>query len=116
MIAADTNADPVIGYSYEDSYKADNTPAAASALAGVAVRVQKSPSKAVRKSISRAEAMKKELNTAKWSQEAPFNNKIPDRRLTGCVGTAMSTIMKYHNYPPQGQGSLNGVDFAVSYD
>ena len=116
IIAADTNADPVIGYSYEDSYKADNTPAAASALAGVAVRVQKSPSKAVRKSISRAEAMKKEPNTAKWSQEAPFNNKIPDRRLTGCVGTAMSTIMKYHNYPPQGQGSLNGVDFAVSYD
>ncbi len=40
------------------------------------------------------------LNTAPWSQEAPFNSQIPRQPLTGCVGTAMSIIMKYHmNFP-----------------
>lgn len=58
----------------------------------------------------------KELSTAKWSQEAPFNNLIPNRRLTGCVGTAMAIIMKYHDWPEQGRGLLGDVDFNVRYD
>ena len=56
------------------------------------------------------------LNTPEWRQEAPFNNMIPGRPLVGCVGTAMATIMKYHNYPQRGTGSYNGVNFDVAYD
>ena len=41
---------------------------------------------------------------------------IPGRPLVGCVGTAMATIMKYHNYPQRGTGSYNGVNFDVAYD
>ena len=56
------------------------------------------------------------LPTAAWSQESPFNDSIPGGRLVGCVGTAMSIIMKYHEFPARGTGSYNGVNYDVAYD
>ncbi len=56
------------------------------------------------------------LTTAQWSQEGPFNNQIPGRKLTGCVATALATVMKYYNYPAKGKGSAGGADFNVNYD
>ena len=41
---------------------------------------------------------------------------IPGNPLTGCVGTAMATSLKYHNFPERGTGSYNGVNFDVAYD
>ena len=38
--------------------------------------------------------------------DSPFNNLIPNRRLTGCVGVAMAIIMRHHKYPAQGTGSI----------
>lgn len=48
------------------------------------------------------------INT-KWGQGSPYNEYCPkalllNRTLTGCVATAMAQIMKYWNYPEQGQG------------
>lgn len=46
-----------------------------------------------------------------WDQTAPYNDQCPidsrtgRRSVTGCVATAMSIIMKYHNYPPAAKGS-----------
>ena len=46
-----------------------------------------------------------------WDQGKPYNNLCPggngsSSRLypTGCVATALSQVMKYHNYPKQGNG------------
>lgn len=46
-----------------------------------------------------------------WDQGKPYNNLCPggngsSSRLypTGCVATALSQVMKYYNYPMQGQG------------
>lgn len=43
-----------------------------------------------------------------WNQNAPYNNYTPAmmgrQTATGCVATAMAQIMKYHNYPAQGEG------------
>ena len=46
-----------------------------------------------------------------WDQGNPYNKLCPggngtSSRLypTGCVATALSHVMKYHNYPKQGQG------------
>lgn len=55
-------------------------------------------------------------NTAEWSQEEPFNNLIPGRKLVGCVGVAMATIMQYYNYPAAGKGGIDGHDFNHTYD
>lgn len=49
------------------------------------------------------------LETAQWGQGDPFNRECPIegglRSLTGCVATAVSTIMYYHKWPDKGVGS-----------
>lgn len=65
----------------------------------------------------------------RWNQSAPYNNMCPtsgsDRCVTGCVATALAQVMKYHNWPPKGQGSNSytwknstlSLDFStVTYD
>ncbi|MCF8363278.1 MAG: thiol protease/hemagglutinin PrtT [Prolixibacteraceae bacterium] len=50
------------------------------------------------------------LLQTKWGQSPYYNEYCPqtsfysDKAVTGCVATAMAQIMKYHNYPTQGQG------------
>ena len=124
--ADDCTTTPILGYSTEGGYDAASVPAAMKwMLSGIereikaAPSVQKSTAYAERRRVARRTAQSNErilLNTAQWSQEGPFNSKIPGRPLVGCVGTAMSIIMKYHNYPAQGTGSYNGVNFNVTYD
>lgn len=44
-----------------------------------------------------------------WNQREPYNNLCPKLNgltsVTGCVATAMSQLMKYHNWPQKGRGS-----------
>lgn len=50
------------------------------------------------------------LVTTKWDQSPYYNDQCPydpsanDRSVTGCVATAMAQVMKFWNYPEQGQG------------
>lgn len=48
-----------------------------------------------------------------WGQDAPYNNLCPEkngkRTVTGCVATAMSQVMKYHNWPEEGIGIISYV-------
>ena len=52
------------------------------------------------------------LVQTRWNQGSPYNNLCPydsgegERTVTGCVATAMAQIMKYWNYPTQGNGSV----------
>lgn len=118
IIAASDEAAPVIGYSYENTFIPDNLPEGAVELLKNAA-LNQSANKAFnggRHLVSAKVVGRKNLNTALWSQEAPFNNLIPGRRLTGCVGTAMAIIMKHHNWPERGVGSIGEVSFDTSYD
>ncbi len=49
------------------------------------------------------------LTNTKWNQSAPYNNLTPTINgvhcVTGCVSTALSQVMKYHNWPVKGVGS-----------
>ena len=51
------------------------------------------------------------LVQTRWNQGSPYNNLCPydnshnERTVTGCVATAMAQIMKYWNYPTQGNGT-----------
>ncbi|MFL5753734.1 MAG: C10 family peptidase [Bacteroidia bacterium] len=40
-----------------------------------------------------------------WNQSPNYNAMCPGGSVTGCVATAMAQIMRYWNYPAQGQGS-----------
>lgn len=46
-----------------------------------------------------------------WNQDAPFNDLCPSSNkgtaYTGCVATAMAQVMKFHNYPPKGKGTVS---------
>lgn len=45
--------------------------------------------------------------TTYWNQDAPYNNLCPAGTYTGCVATAMAQVMKYHNYPDCGTGTVS---------
>lgn len=49
------------------------------------------------------------LNTARWSQHAPYNNYCPkdgdQLSLTGCTQTAMAIIMHYNRWPERARGA-----------
>lgn len=126
IISADDCATPVLGYSLEGRYNAVTMPPAMNwMLHGLeneikaAPSIQKPVSHAARRLMVRRSARSNErilLETPQWRQEAPFNKHIPGNALTGCVGTAMAMIMKYHQFPEHGTGSYNGVNFDVAYD
>lgn len=55
-----------------------------------------------------------------WHQEYPYNKLCPEKCPSGCVATAMSQVMKYHQYPSTGSGSFSYTSrtrkFRCSYD
>lgn len=127
IISADNTTTPVLGYSFDGSYPVNTVPDAMQwMMTGLEREIKAAPSLqsgrtiADRKGMARSAAMQsaeqKLLPTPDWSQEAPFNSLIPGRPLVGCVGTAMATVMKYHQWPESGTGSFDGVDFGVNYD
>lgn len=49
------------------------------------------------------------LMTTKWDQVSPYNDQSPEvngkKSWAGCVATAMSQVMNYHEWPERGTGS-----------
>lgn len=43
----------------------------------------------------------------KWRQSTPYNNLCPKGCPSGCVATAMSQVMNYHQFPLSGLGSFS---------
>ncbi len=116
IISADDKAIPVVGYSYETSFLADKVSDVTNTVLDKAVRPMDTNITELRQRVTASKSSSKLLDTPSWSQEAPFNAQIPNRRLVGCVGTAMATVMKYHNHPVRGNGSLDDTDFNAQYD
>lgn len=113
IVAADDEKQRIIGYSDRGAYDVGNVPSALGSVLSTLPDV-KPVSSSGRLKAARANA-KRELATAEWSQESPFNDGVPGRRLTGCVATAMASIMKYHAFPQQGRGAAQGVTFGDTY-
>jgi hypothetical protein len=55
------------------------------------------------------------LETANWNQWAPYNDLCPKPNglscPCGCVATAMAIIMRYHQWPVKGTGTLPAYDY-----
>ena len=54
----------------------------------------------------------KPLVQTSWGQGHPYNQKT-GYNYTGCVATAIAQVMKYHEWPVQGQGEN---EYSVSFD
>lgn len=131
IIAGDDRINPVIGYSLEGSFSSADMPdnlkwwmdgvaeyvdvvrnsdivASASVKAAWAQITSRAP-----------ESDKKEIITALWDQNAPYNDMCPivtgdnQRALTGCVATAMAIIMQHNRWPVHGKGLIGGYTSSI---
>ena len=128
IVSADDSYRPVIGYSEEGAFEVDNmSPELAYYLNAIAEgrsagnNVMEPKVKAEWESVMKTGRLLSYNNgravdflvQTRWNQNpAPYNSMCPADPLgpgghdyTGCVATAMSQLMKYWNYPEQGQGS-----------
>ena len=133
LVSADDIAHPILGYSDKGSFRTDvQLPVN---VRGWFKGISKEISSAVELGIQQSEEVREEWNSllegtpypkrstravsallsTTWDQGKPYNNLCPadsntdsyygGRTVTGCVATAMAQVMKYWNYPAQGNGS-----------
>jgi hypothetical protein len=127
VIAGESALTPVLAYSLDGKFDMSNIPDGVRFwLDDYAYQVQlikdgKATAPSASSSSIGASATGKVLTTVTWDQGTPYNNECPqikeyktssggyynteERCVTGCVATAMSIIMKYHQWPAQGLGS-----------
>lgn len=128
IIAADDRINPVLGYSDKGSFSLENMPDNLKwwmeGLAGTVEELRASGAEAsdaaraawrsLRSDPVTTGSEQKVLETAKWYQEWPYNEKCPivagenKRSLTGCVATAMAIVMRYNRWPERGKGLVGG--------
>ena len=127
IVAADDCVYPIIGYSRDSQLSLDNIPDNmqywlnmwSGAITDMRAKGLTEPGadyawtqllQGKRLNSTKAEASELQLETAKWNQTAPYNNKCPmdgaERSMTGCTATATCIIMRYHKWPDAGVGTL----------
>ncbi len=112
VVSADDIAPAVLGYSDAATVDpADMPPSFRYWLNQYAAQIEAARRYGVRKATQRHpqfEAIAPMVETH-WNQNAPYNDMTPEvngqHSVTGCVATALSQIMNYHQWPPKGQGS-----------
>jgi len=112
ILASDDALPAVVGYSLTGTFDPDHMPEALRAYLAdysrVASALVSNPS---------AEIISTKGGTAvaplvkvKWNQDDPYNRLCPEGRngksVTGCVATAIGQIMKYHEFPLKGNGTV----------
>lgn len=117
LVAGDDRVNAVIGYSKKGSIKMDNLPPQLKELLeNYIANLQYLPEKTtVDSSWSKSKSTNAIgkgmlLETPNWGQEYPYNAQCPIldgvQAPTGCVATAMSIVMKYHNWPENTRGEI----------
>lgn len=103
IVAGDDRAFPILGYG--EKWDNENIPDALSEmLTDYSEQIKHVTDDAPIISLPVSETIEKVLTTAKWGQDAPYNDLTPGDYPAGCVATAMATVMKYHNHPETGKG------------
>ena len=121
IVAGDDVAMPVLGYSFEHEFSKDNLPVNLKAW----LEYMRGEVNEARRSGAKAEAVVTrawnnvevgtpvvELETARWNQMEPYNKLCPKVNMqftyTGCTITALAIVMRYHQWPEKGVGTLPG--------
>lgn len=128
IIAGDDVVMPVLGYSFTNSFVVDGMPSnLKSWMNGLKEQINEVRETGLNTSDVVSEAWRgvsdmttgdvvKQYKTAEWDQESPYNTLCPKiegtQTVTGCVATAISILMRYHQWPNAGTGTLP----AYSYD
>jgi len=130
IVSAEDSFDPIIAFSLEHEYVADNQPAnyqwwmntyvekidycvqnniTTVNAASLWSHFNVAHTDFVASTIPKTEVL---LTTALWNQSAGWNDACPEdvagpggHALAGCVATAMAIVMKYYEYPVHGTGT-----------
>lgn len=122
LVAADDCARPILAYSKDFSFKAENMP---ENIQGWLNSLNEEIQEGIDRKLEATEAICQEWNLllqgskpepkhraevkalvkTHWDQYEPYNNNCPDGSLTGCVATVMAQLMKYWEWPAKGVGS-----------
>ncbi len=132
IVSADDCAHPILGYSEESAFEADNiAPGLGDMMEiyqeaieyGKQTKAKATPEIAAEwKSLENSGFVKPAMKgksvapllTTKWNQSWPYNKFCPEQPaswadhghvVVGCVATAMAQVMAYWDYPAQGTGS-----------
>lgn len=118
VVAGDDIARPILGYSF--NLNPDDCPDIPPAMLDWLEDIEKQILLARKNGISQTSRIAKQwsnpdggnvvkqLKTAKWNQQYPYNLQCPIqdgvRCYTGCTATAYAIVMKYYGYPSAGRG------------
>lgn len=131
VVSADDLMPEVLGYSDDGAqFSQGKNPNFEWWLGAVKEATKKAQAKDTPRTTTKPDGTKYQTNvdalvTAKWGQDAPYNNLCPNapyssswyssgtaRSVTGCVATAMAQILYYHKAPQHGVGTHSvGVPF-----
>ena len=110
IISGDDELPEVVGYSYNSPADGGTFPPALAAwLESFGHYIEDVRNGHANLPAARAEEGKATIGpllTTKWNQDMPFNGLLANDYVTGCVATSVAQIMKYHNWPVQGEGVL----------
>lgn len=110
IVSGDDELPEVVGYSYDSPADGGTFPPALAAwLESFGHYIKDVRSGHANLPAARAEEDKATIGpllTTKWNQDMPFNGLLAKDYVTGCVATSMAQIMKYHEWPVQGEGVL----------
>ena len=122
VMAADDCAQPILGYSLSDKFIVEDMPEnlrwwlqqySDEIQWGIENGIQPDNSTATEwnclkegiQTRGQSEVVVSPLIDTRWNQGDPYNMYCPNNSVTGCVATAMAQVMKYWDYPEQGQGN-----------
>ena len=125
LVAADDCVSPILGYSLNGSFPAENLPHhirtwidAYQYDISVAKTLKQSGNQSKYRTIR--DTVVGPLLTTTWNQAPWYNEQCPFSiadsaySVTGCVATAMAQVMKYWNHPVHGRGSHSYVPSGFS--
>ena len=112
IIGAISDGPEILGYSDKGQLDTDDMPAALNAMLNMyehsVSNTTSTQLKAKKNIVTRENIL---LSTASWGQGSPYNNNLSlnnRRAYVGCVATATSIIMKYHQWPAASTAVIPG--------
>lgn len=112
IVSGDDNLPTILGYSTEGSFDYDSIPENMKTLIdGYIKQISHYFNSGARKRVIVSYPVHSQINQllkTTWNQDSPFNDMCPtsggQHMPTGCSATATAQVMKFHQWPPKGNG------------